>query len=198
MRIGNGYDVHKLTEGRDLIIGGVKIPYEKGLLGHSDADVLTHAVMDAILGAMALGDIGKHFPDTDEKYKGADSIELLKHVGELVSENNYVIENIDSIVVAQKPKLAPYIDEMRNNIARALSLDISQVSVKATTEEGMGFTGSLDGMSSYAVALLETVSNYRYIDVLAADSAPNGCFGCPGCAVKSNKQSGCEFDDKMI
>ena len=181
MRIGNGYDVHKLVEGRDLIIGGVKIPYEKGLLGHSDADVLTHAIMDAIIGAMALGDIGKHFPDTDEKYKGADSIALLREVGKLVSDNNYVIENIDSIIVAQKPKLRPYIDTMRSIIAKALSLDISQVSVKATTEEGMGFTGTLDGMSAHAVVLLESVSNYRYIDVLAADSDNMGCNGCPGC-----------------
>lgn len=187
MRIGNGYDVHKLVEGRKLILGGVDIPYEKGLLGHSDADVLVHAIMDALLGALALGDIGKHFPDNDERYKGADSIELLKHVGKLIADNNYVIENIDSIIVAQKPKLAPYIENMRSNIADALGLDVSLVSVKATTEEGMGFTGSLDGMSSYAVVLLTEVDNCRYIDVLAADSENmSGCAGCTGC--KMTKQ----------
>ena len=155
MRIGHGYDVHRLKEGRRLILGGVDIPYEKGLDGHSDADVLVHAIMDAMLGALALGDIGKHFPDTDERYKGADSIELLKHVGAIISQQGYRVGNIDSTVCAQRPKLSPYIDTMRQNIASALELDISQVSVKATTEEKLGFTGEGLGMSATAVCLLE-------------------------------------------
>lgn len=142
MRVGSGYDVHRLVEDRDLILGGVKIPYELGLLGHSDADVLLHAIMDALLGAAALDDIGKHFPDSDEKYKGASSIMLLKEVGRILDENNYIIENIDSTIIAQRPKMRPYIADMRKNIADALGLDISRVSVKATTEEGLGFTGS--------------------------------------------------------
>lgn len=154
MRIGHGYDVHKLVEGRKLILGGVEIPHTVGLLGHSDADVLVHAVMDALLGAAALGDIGKHFPDTDEAYKGADSIGLLKHVVRLLAENNYRISNIDSTIIAQKPKLAPYIDRMRENIANACSLPLSAVNVKATTEEKLGFTGECLGISSHAVALL--------------------------------------------
>ncbi len=178
MRIGIGYDVHKLCEGRDLIIGGVKIPYEKGLLGHSDADVLTHAIMDALLGAAALGDIGKHFPDTDERYKGADSIQLLTRVGEILAEEGYVIENIDSTIIAQAPKMKPHIDEMRVNIARALDLDVSRVSVKATTEEGLGFTGSGEGISSQAVALINSVYDDR------AYTQIGGCGSCPGC----NKQ----------
>ena len=148
MRIGMGYDVHRLVEGRDLIIGGVKIPYEKGLLGHSDADVLLHAIMDALLGAAALGDIGKHFPDTDPAYKGISSIKLLEHVGELLEKEAYWIENIDATIIAQAPKMRPYIDTMRENIAKALKIDISQVNVKATTEEGLGFTGSKEGISS--------------------------------------------------
>ena len=155
MRIGHGYDVHRLTEGRKLILGGVDIPYDKGLLGHSDADVLVHAIMDALLGAAALGDIGKLFPDTDEKYKGADSILLLKEVCRLLAEYNYRIVNIDSTVAAQAPKLRPYIDEMRRNIADACSLDVSCVSVKATTEEGLGFTGRREGISASAVCLIE-------------------------------------------
>ena len=141
MRIGSGYDVHRLTEGRKLILGGVDIPYEKGLLGHSDADVLVHAVMDALLGAAALGDIGKHFPDTDPTYKGADSMQLLGRVRQLIEEKAYFIENIDATVVAQRPKLAPHIPQMRANIAAVLGLDEGQVNVKATTEEGLGFTG---------------------------------------------------------
>ncbi|MDU7886578.1 MAG: 2-C-methyl-D-erythritol 2,4-cyclodiphosphate synthase, partial [Clostridium perfringens] len=136
MRIGMGYDVHKLVENRDLILGGVKIPYEKGLLGHSDADVLLHAIMDSLLGAAALGDIGKHFPDTDPKYKGADSIKLLEFVGELLNKNNYKISNIDATIIAQRPKMAPHIPAMRENIARALNIDLDQINVKATTEEG--------------------------------------------------------------
>ena len=154
MRIGNGYDVHRFAENRDLILGGVKIPYEYGLLGHSDADVLLHAIMDALLGAAALGDIGKLFPDTDERFKGADSLMLLKEVCLVLKANNYKIENIDSIVIAQKPKLAPHIEQMRKNIANACGIDLSQVSVKATTEEKLGFTGRLEGISSHAVCLI--------------------------------------------
>lgn len=149
MRIGHGYDVHKLTENRKLILGGVEIPYEKGLLGHSDADVLTHAVMDGLLGALALGDIGKHFPDNDPKYKGADSIKLLEHAYGLIEENGYVIGNMDAVILAQAPKLAPYIEKMRENIAAACKCDVSQVSVKATTEEGLGFTGEGKGMAAH-------------------------------------------------
>ena len=157
MRIGHGYDVHRLVEGRDLILGGVKIPFEKGLLGHSDADVLLHAVSDSLLGAAALGDIGKHFPDTDPKYKGADSLELLRVVGEKVNEAGYKVSNIDVTMIAQRPKLAPHIPTMRENIARVLALEISQVNVKATTEEHLGFTGDGSGMSCHAVCLLENL-----------------------------------------
>ena len=155
MRIGIGYDVHKLVEGRKLIIGGVEIPHEKGLLGHSDADVLLHTISDAILGSLALGDIGKFFPDTDEKYKGADSLELLKEVGCMISKKGYRVGNIDSIIMAQAPKMAPHIDEMRKNIADALGIDVSQVGVKATTTENLGFEGRKEGISSQAVVLLE-------------------------------------------
>lgn len=154
MRIGHGYDVHKLTENRKLILGGVDIPYEKGLLGHSDADVLLHAIMDALLGAAALGDIGKLFPDTDERFKGADSILLLKEVVKVLGENGFKIENIDSTVIAQRPKLKDYIVKMRENIADACLIDISQVSVKATTEEKLGFTGAGEGISAHAVCLI--------------------------------------------
>ncbi|MBE6837947.1 MAG: 2-C-methyl-D-erythritol 2,4-cyclodiphosphate synthase [Ruminococcus sp.] len=155
MRIGHGYDVHRLAEGRKLILGGVEIPHEKGLLGHSDADVLAHAVMDALLGAAALGDIGKHFPDNDEKYKDADSIELLKEVCRILCENGYKIGNIDSTILCQSPKLAPHIDSMRKNIAEACGIDISLVSVKATTEEKLGFTGDGSGIAVHAVCLIE-------------------------------------------
>ncbi|MDC4239611.1 2-C-methyl-D-erythritol 2,4-cyclodiphosphate synthase [Clostridium tertium] len=158
MRIGLGYDVHRLVEGRDLIIGGVKIPYEKGLLGHSDADVLLHAIMDSLLGASALGDIGKHFPDTDEKYKGISSIKLLEEVGRLLLNNGYSINNIDSTIIAQKPKMAPFIQQMRENIANALNIDLMQINVKATTEEGLGFTGNGEGISSQSICLLEVNS----------------------------------------
>lgn len=158
MRIGLGYDVHRLVEGRDLIIGGVKIPYEKGLLGHSDADVLLHAIMDSLLGASALGDIGKHFPDTDEKYKGISSIRLLEEVGKLLLNNGYSINNIDSTIIAQKPKMAPFIQQMRENIANALNIDLMQINVKATTEEGLGFTGNGEGISSQSICLLEVNS----------------------------------------
>lgn len=154
MRIGNGFDVHRLVEERKLILGGVDIPYEKGLLGHSDADVLVHAIMDALLGAAALGDIGKHFPDTDEKYKGISSIELLKHVKMLLQDNNYVIENIDATIIAQKPKMLPHIPYMICNIADALDIEVSQVNVKATTTEGLGFTGEGLGIASSATVLL--------------------------------------------
>lgn len=181
MRIGTGYDVHKLTENRKLILGGVEIPYEKGLLGHSDADVIVHAIMDALLGALALGDIGKHFPDNDPAYEGASSIELLKHVGKIIGDENYVISNIDSTIIAQKPKLAPYIEEMRRNVAKALGIDISQVSIKATTEEHLGFTGRGEGISSQAVALLMPVENYVYDDVMNERGKGNGCSGCSGC-----------------
>ncbi|MDD6219170.1 MAG: 2-C-methyl-D-erythritol 2,4-cyclodiphosphate synthase [Selenomonadaceae bacterium] len=155
IRIGQGYDVHRLVEGRKLIIGGVDIPHNVGLLGHSDADVLLHAISDAILGAAALGDIGKHFPDTDPKFKGADSLELLSHCGKLVREKGYRINNIDATIVAQRPKMAPHIQTMRENIARALEIEINQVNVKATTEEKLGFTGTEQGISSYAAALIE-------------------------------------------
>ncbi len=155
MRIGHGYDVHKLVEGRDLILGGVKIPYEKGLLGHSDADVLLHAISDALLGAAAIGDIGKLFPDTDMQYKGADSTVLMKRAYEAVKENGYVAENIDATILCQRPKLRPYIDIMRENIASALGIDIDCVSVKATTEEGLGFTGAGEGIAVHSVCLLK-------------------------------------------
>lgn len=159
LRIGHGYDVHRLTEGRALILGGVEIPYEKGLLGHSDADVLTHAVMDALLGAAALGDIGKLFPDSDAAYKGISSIELLKRVKARLSEAGFEAVNLDATILAQAPKLAPYRDEMRGNIACALDIPVSRVSVKATTEEGLGFTGSGEGIAAHAVALLEQTEN---------------------------------------
>ena len=155
MRIGIGYDVHRLVVDRKLILGGVEIPYEKGLLGHSDADVLVHAVMDALLGAAALGDIGQHFPDTDPEYKGISSIHLLEKVGELLKEKGYTVGNIDSIIVAQRPKLLPYRPQMAENMAKALGISVDRVSVKATTEEGLNFTGSGEGMAAQAVALLE-------------------------------------------
>ena len=170
MRIGQGYDVHRLVEGRKLIIGGVDIPYEKGLLGHSDADVLLHAVMDALLGAAALGDIGQHFPDSDERYKGISSI---------LQENGYMIENIDSTVIAQRPKLLPYRPQMAENIAAALGIEKEQVSVKATTEEGLGFTGTGEGISAQAIALLSSVADYAPEDRVGIISG--GCGGCPGC-----------------
>lgn len=159
MRIGLGYDVHKLVEGRKLIIGGVDVPHEKGLLGHSDADVLVHAVMDSILGALALGDIGKHFPDNDEKYKGADSIKLLEFVYNLINDKGYAINNIDCTIIAQSPKMAPHIQYMRENIARALNTDIDNINVKATTEEGLGFTGAKEGIAAQSICLLVKVDN---------------------------------------
>lgn len=177
MRIGQGYDVHKLVEGRKLILGGVEIPYEKGLLGHSDADVLLHAVMDALLGAAALGDIGMHFPDTDERYRGISSMELLKEVGKLLGEHGFLIENIDSTIIAQRPKLAPYRPAMAENIEKALGLEPGQVSVKATTEEGLGFTGTGEGISAQAIALLSTVADFNLEDRMEGRT----CGGCPGC-----------------
>ena len=159
MRIGHGYDVHRLVEGRPLILGGVNIPYEKGLLGHSDADVLLHAVMDSMLGALALGDIGKHFPDTAEEYRGADSMKLLERVAEICRENGYIIGNIDATVIAQAPKLAPHITAMRENIARVCGCEVSQISVKATTEEKLGFTGEKLGISAHCVALMVKQNN---------------------------------------
>ena len=155
MRIGMGYDVHKLVPNRDLILGGVKIPHELGLLGHSDADVLLHSIMDALLGAAALGDIGKHFPDTDPAYKGADSVKLLEHVGRLIREAGYSIENIDATIIAQRPKMRPHIDTMRRNIKEALGIELDQINVKATIEEWLGFTGSEEGISAQAICLLQ-------------------------------------------
>ena len=175
MRIGTGYDVHRLVPDRDLMIGGVRIPYEKGLLGHSDADVLLHAVMDALLGAAALGDIGKHFPDSDPAYKGISSLTLREKVGDFLAEKGFVVENIDSTIIAQAPKMRPYIDAMRENIAGALGLEIDFVSVKATTEEGMGFTGAGEGISAQAVCLLTSPFD------LTAQQIAGGCEGCGGC-----------------
>ncbi|MCM1288879.1 MAG: 2-C-methyl-D-erythritol 2,4-cyclodiphosphate synthase [Clostridium sp.] len=184
MRVGMGYDVHKLVTDRKLILGGVEIPYEKGLLGHSDADVLVHAIMDSLLGAAALGDIGRHFPDTDESYRNADSVQLLCKVGRLIDKENMLISNIDATVIAQNPKLSPYIQNMRENIANALSIDITQVNIKATTEEKLGFTGQGQGISAQAVCLLETVNNFDYrmsMDVMAENTSCRNCEGCKGC-----------------
>lgn len=181
MRIGMGYDVHRLTENRELIIGGVKIPYEKGLLGHSDADVLLHAIMDALLGAAALGDIGKHFPDTEEAYRGISSVRLLTEVGRLLEENCFLIENIDATIIAQAPKMRPYIDAMRQNIADALGIDVMQVNVKATTEEGLGFTGSGEGISSQAICMLTSP-----INLYGQEVTQNPCGGCSGCTGGKN------------
>lgn len=178
MRIGMGYDVHRLTENRKLIMGGVEIPYEKGLLGHSDADVLLHAIMDALLGAAALGDIGKHFPDTDPQYKGISSIALLKKVGGLLEENFFMIENIDATIIAQAPKMRPYIDTMRQNIAEALGITLEQINVKATTEEGLGFTGTGEGISAQAVCMLNTPRGLYTDDVMKQGR----CEGCSGCS----------------
>lgn len=177
MRVGMGYDVHKLVENRKLILGGVEIPYEYGLLGHSDADVLVHAIMDALLGAAALRDIGRHFPDNDPAYEGAGSIELLKKVGEMLEERMYLIENIDATVIAQKPKLLPYIDTMVKNVAEALHLEEDQVNIKATTEEGLGFTGKKEGISAQAICCIS-----KALDLMPDDRITGGCSGCPGCA----------------
>lgn len=181
MRIGTGYDVHKLVEDRALILGGVNIPYEKGLLGHSDADVLIHAIMDALLGAAALGDIGKHFPDSDPAYQGISSILLLKNVKQLLEEKLYIIENIDATIIAQKPKLAGFIPEMIMNIADALGIEAERVNVKATTEEGLGFTGEGLGIAANAVCLIESITNYQYDVTPRGVYSSNSCGGCAGC-----------------
>lgn len=178
MRVGMGYDVHRLVEGRELIIGGVTIPYAKGLLGHSDADVLLHAISDALLGAAGLGDIGKHFPDRDPAYKGISSLVLLEKVGALLEEKGFLIENIDATIIAQEPKMRPYIDSMQENIAKALGVDVSQVNVKATTEEGLGFTGAGEGISSQAICMLTSPFD------LTLQPIQNGCAGCSGCSKK--------------
>lgn len=175
MRVGIGYDVHKLVEGRKLILGGVEIPHTFGLLGHSDADVLLHAISDALLGAAALGDIGKHFPDTDEKYKGISSIILLEEVGVLLEREGYLIENIDATIIAQKPKLRPYIEKMEQNIAKALKIEENQINIKATTEEGLGFTGVEEGISSQAICSLSRF----FENSVMVSSGENGC--CGGC-----------------
>lgn len=182
MRVGMGYDVHKLEKDRDLILGGVRIPYEKGLLGHSDADVLLHAIMDALLGAAALGDIGKHFPDTDPEYEGISSIKLLEHVGKLIEDKLYVIGNIDATIIAQRPKMAPHIGKMRENVAQALHIEVDQVNIKATTEEGLGFTGNGEGISSQAIVCLETIANYSYAVRGDEEQECGRCGGCAGCA----------------
>lgn len=179
MRVGMGYDVHRLTEGRKLVLGGVKIPYEKGLLGHSDADVLLHAVMDALLGAAALGDIGMHFPDTDPIFKDIASVKLLAQVAELLEDNGYIVENVDATIIAQRPKMRPYIEEMENNIAVVLGIRKDQVNVKATTEEGLGFTGSGEGISAHAVCTVEKLTNFGSIDV--TPYVDGRCAGCQGC-----------------
>lgn len=176
MRVGMGYDVHRLVENRELIIGGVAIPYGKGLLGHSDADVLLHAIMDALLGAAALGDIGKHFPDTDPAYEGISSLTLLEKVGQLLAEKGFLIENIDATIIAQAPKMRPYIDAMRENIAGALEMDTDHINVKATTEEGLGFTGTGQGISSQAICMLTSP-----FDLTAVQTAGE-CEGCNGCS----------------
>ncbi len=198
MRIGMGYDVHRLVEERKLILGGVEIPYEKGLLGHSDADVLLHAIMDALLGAAALGDIGKHFPDTDPAYKGISSIKLLEHVGRLLEENLFLVENIDATIIAQAPKMRPHIEAMRENIATALGIDIRQINVKATTEEGLGFTGSGEGISAQAICMLTSPVNMFYQNMfyqnMPCEDAPiqNGagqkCEGCGGCPMTADRR----------
>jgi len=182
MRIGMGYDVHRLVADRELILGGVTIPYEKGLLGHSDADVLLHAIMDALLGAAALGDIGKHFPDTDPAYKGISSIKLLEKVGSLLEEHCFLIENIDATIIAQQPKMRPFIDQMRENIAAALGITLEQINVKATTEEGLGFTGTGEGISSQAICMLTSPINFMDMDVTEATGEVDKCAACSGCA----------------
>ena len=177
MRVGIGYDVHRLVEGRRLILGGVEIPHSLGLLGHSDADVLLHAIMDALLGAAALGDIGQHFPDTDPAYEGADSLRLLAHVQELLQQEGYAVGNIDATIIAQKPKLMPHIQKMRENIAEAMRLTLGQVSVKATTEERLGFTGREEGISAQAVCTLTGI--YEESAPVAGSGGCSGCGGCP-------------------
>ncbi len=178
MKVGIGYDVHKLVKDRKLILGGVEIPCEMGLLGHSDADVIVHAIMDAMLGAAALGDIGQHFPDTDPAYEGISSIRLLRKVGELLEENNFRVVNIDSIIIAQRPKMMPHLPQMRQNVADALGLDISAVSIKATTEEGLGFTGRGEGIAAQAVCMLNSLMDDIDDSRMKAE-AFGGCASCP-------------------
>lgn len=175
MRVGMGYDVHKLVPDRKLILGGVEIPWELGLLGHSDADVIVHAIMDALLGAAALRDIGRHFPDTDPQYRGISSLELLRRVGALLEENGYLIDNIDATIIAQKPKLLPYIDTMIANVAKTLHIEENQVNIKATTEEGLGFTGSGQGISAQAICALTSVRELAADDRIAAGCCGGGC-----------------------
>lgn len=177
MRVGMGYDVHKLVEGRKLILGGVDVPHTLGLLGHSDADVLVHAIMDALLGAAALGDIGKHFPDTDPQYKGIDSMKLLAHVNGLLQENGYVVGNIDATVIAQKPKLRPYIEQMEQNVADVLGIAKDQVNIKATTEERLGFTGREEGIAAEAICML-----FSFYEASMTVGGNGSCAGCPGCS----------------
>ena len=194
MRVGIGYDVHRLGAGRKLMIGGVEIPYELGLIGHSDADVLLHAIMDALLGAAALGDIGKHFPDTDERYKDISSLKLLGFVADLIADNGFIIENIDATIIAQKPKMRPYIDEMRFRISETLGIEVTQVNVKATTEEGLGFTGNGEGISSQAVCMLSAAADLRD-ESIAVATAVNGnvirpCGTCSGCIAADPSNTG--------
>lgn len=182
MRVGTGYDVHRYADNRKMIIGGVDIPYEKGLLGHSDADVLVHAIMDALLGAAALGDIGRHFPDNDERYRGISSLVLLGKTAELLEEKLYVIENIDATIIAQEPKMRQYIPQMVQNIAEVLGIGTDRVNVKATTEEGLGFTGAMQGISAQAVCMLNPVLDCSY------EMTPPGCSGCDGCCRDREKK----------
>ena len=184
MRTGMGYDVHRLGEGRALIIGGVEIPYDLGLIGHSDADVLLHAIMDSLLGAAALGDIGKHFPDTDEKYRGISSMKLLAIVGDMLADEGFIIENIDATIIAERPKMRPYIDTMNANIAKALGIEKHQVNVKATTEEGLGFTGTGKGISAQSICLLSSASELTQMTVYPGAA----CGACTGCAALSEKK----------
>ena len=199
MRIGMGYDVHRLGPDRKMIIGGVEIPYELGLIGHSDADVLLHAIMDALLGAAALGDIGKHFPDTDERYKDISSLKLLGIVADLIADNGFIIENIDATIIAQKPKMRPYIDEMRFRISETLGIEVTQVNVKATTEEGLGFTGNGEGISSQAVCMLSAAADLRDESIAVATDADGEfvrpCGACGGCIAADQADTGI-YDSK--
>ena len=194
MRIGMGYDVHRLGPDRKMIIGGVEIPYELGLIGHSDADVLLHAITDALLGAAALGDIGKHFPDTDERYKDISSLKLLGIVADLIADNGFIIENIDATIIAQKPKMRPYIDEMRFRISETLGIEVTQVNVKATTEEGLGFTGNGEGISSQAVCMLSAAADLRDESIAVATDADGEyvrpCGACGGCIAADQADTG--------
>ena len=184
MRVGTGYDVHRLAEGRKLVLGGVAIPYERGLAGHSDADVLLHAIMDALLGAAALGDIGRHFPDTDEAYRGISSMKLLSHVGRLLEQEGYVVGNIDATIIAQRPRLRPYIGQMEENVAKVLGLSKGQVNIKATTEEGLGFTGREEGISAQAICAMTGL----YEASIATYGSPGGCSQCSGCPQMQREQ----------